>query len=224
MIICVINETINKIDITLLNGGSYYRYIKVIHRFIFFAILFLKYSVLYAIIDIETTGQSATKGKITEIAIYLHNGYEITDSFSSLINPECYIPGFITSLTGIDNEMVRNAPKFYEVARQIVEITQDKIFVAHNVSFDYKFIQEEFRRLGYDYQRKTMCTVRMGRKYIPGHRSYSLGKICDELGISINGRHRAAGDALATTKLFEIILSRKALKESKQPPGQLRLF
>ena len=179
---------------------------------------------MYAIIDIETTGQSATKGKITEIAIYLHNGYEITSSFSSLINPECYIPGFITSLTGIDNEMVKNAPKFYEVARQIVEITQDKIFVAHNVSFDYKFIQEEFKRLGYDYQRKTMCTVRMGRKYIPGYRSYSLGKICDELGISINGRHRAAGDALATTKLFEIILSRKAIKEAKQPPGQLRLF
>jgi len=179
---------------------------------------------LYAIIDIETTGQSAAKGKITEIAIYLHNGYEITSSFSSLINPECYIPGFITSLTGIDNEMVKNAPKFYEVARQIVEITQDKIFVAHNVSFDYKFIQEEFKRLGYDYQRKTMCTVRMGRKYIPGYRSYSLGKICDELGISINGRHRAAGDALATTKLFEIILSRKAIKEAKQPPGQLRLF
>jgi DNA polymerase III subunit epsilon len=179
---------------------------------------------LYAIIDIETTGQSAAKGKITEIAIYIHNGFEITDSFSSLINPECYIPEFITSLTGIDNEMVRNAPKFYEVARQIVEITQDKIFVAHNVSFDYKFIQEEFKRLGYDYQRQTMCTVRMGRKYIPGHRSYSLGKICDELGISINGRHRAAGDALATTKLLEIILSRKALKDTKLPPSQLRLF
>ena len=179
---------------------------------------------MYAIIDIETTGQSAAKGKITEIAIYVHNGYEIIDSFSSLINPECYIPEFITSLTGIDNEMVRNAPKFYEVAKQIVEITQDKIFVAHHVSFDYKFIQEEFRRLGYDYQRKTMCTVRMGRKYIPGYRSYSLGKICDELGISINGRHRAAGDALATTKLFEIILLRKEIKEAKQPPGQLRLF
>jgi len=179
---------------------------------------------LYAIIDIETTGQSAANGKITEIAIFIHDGFEIIDSFSSLINPECYIPGFITNLTGIDNEMVGNAPKFYEVARKIVEITQDKIFVAHNVSFDYKFIQEEFKRLGYDYQRKTMCTVRMCRKFLPGHKSYSLGKICDELDISINGSHRAAGDALATTKLFEIILARKAQKEMKQPPGQLRLF
>jgi len=179
---------------------------------------------LYAIIDIETTGQSAAKGKITEIAIFIHDGFQITDSFSSLINPECYIPSFITDLTGIDNEMVRDAPKFYEVARRVVEMTQDRIFVAHNASFDYRFIQEEFKRLGYDYQRKTMCTVRLGRKFLPGHKSYSLGKICDELGISINGRHRAAGDALATTKLFEIILSRKALKETKQPPGQLRLF
>jgi DNA polymerase III subunit epsilon len=179
---------------------------------------------LYAIIDIETTGQASSTGKITEIAIFIHNGFEITDTFSSLINPECYIPGFITNLTGIDNEMVKNAPRFFEIARQIVEITQDKIFVAHNVSFDYRFIQEEFKRLGYDYQRKTMCTVRMGRKFIPGHKSYSLGRLCDELEISINGRHRAAGDALATVKLFEMILARKALKESKQTPDQLRLF
>lgn len=179
---------------------------------------------MYAIIDIETTGQSSTTGKITEIAIFVHDGFEITDSFTSLINPECYIPGFITSLTGIDNEMVRTAPKFYEVARKIVEITENMVFVAHNVSFDYKFIQEEFKRLGYDYQRKTMCTVRMGRKFIPGYKSYSLGSICNELGISVNGRHRAAGDALATVKLFEMILWRKALKEAKQPPSQLRLF
>jgi DNA polymerase-3 subunit epsilon len=179
---------------------------------------------LYSIIDIETTGQSSAKGKITEIAIYNHDGYQIVDSFCSLINPECYIPGFITNLTGIDNEMVKNSPKFYEIARQIVELTQNTVFVAHNVMFDYKFIQEEFKRLGYDFQRKTMCTVRLGRKYLPGHRSYSLGNLCSELGIQINGRHRAAGDALATVQLLELILAKKAIKESKQPPGQLRLF
>lgn len=179
---------------------------------------------MYAIIDIETTGQSAANGKITEVAIFVHDGFKVIDSFSSLINPECYIPDYIVNLTGINNEMVRNAPKFYEVARRIVEMTNDRIFVAHNVSFDYRFIQEEFKRLGYDYQRKTMCTVRMGRKFLPGHKSYSLGNICDELGISINGRHRAAGDALATVKLFEILLEKKTQKETKQPPGQLRLF
>ncbi len=179
---------------------------------------------MYAIIDIETTGQSFRHGKITEIAIFVHDGFKIISSFNTLINPECYIPGFISNLTGIDNEMVKAAPKFYEVARKIIEMTQDKVFVAHNVSFDYKFVQEEFRQLGYDYQRKTMCTVRMGRKFLPGHQSYSLGKLCDELDISIIGRHRAAGDALATVKLFEIILANKAQKETKQPPGQLRLF
>jgi len=179
---------------------------------------------LFAIIDIETTGQSALKGKITEIAIFIHDGAEIVDSFSSLVNPECYIPQYITELTGISNEMVRDAPKFYEIARRIVEITQDKVFVAHNVSFDYRFVQEEFKRLGYDYQRKTMCTVRLGRKFIPGHRSYSLGNICSELGIAINGRHRAGGDAFATTKLFEIIMEKKRQKETRIPPGQLKLF
>lgn len=179
---------------------------------------------MYAIIDIETTGQAAKTGKITEIAIFIHNGFEITESFTSLINPECYIPGFITNLTGIDNEMVKTAPKFFEVARKIVEMTTDKVFVAHNVSFDYKFIQEEFKRLGYNYERKTMCTVRMGRKFLPGHKSYSLGKLCDELNISINGRHRAAGDALATVKLFELIMARKGLQESKVSQNQLRLF
>ena len=184
----------------------------------------LKKKDLYAIIDIETTGQSLSLGKITDIAIFMYDGVEIVDSFSSLINPECYIPRFITDLTGIDNEMVRDAPKFYEVARQIVEMTHDAVFVAHNVSFDYKFVQEEFKRLGYDYQRQTMCTVRLGRKFLPGHKSYSLGKICDELGIVIDGRHRAAGDALATVKLFELILAQKALKESKLPQEQLRLF
>ena len=179
---------------------------------------------MYAIIDIETTGQAANTGRITEIAIFVHDGFAITDSFSSLINPECYIPGFITNLTGIDNEMVRTAPRFYEIAKRIVEMTQDNVFVAHNVSFDYKFIQHEFKRLGYNYQRNTMCTVRMGRKFLPGYKSYSLGRLCEELGITINGRHRAAGDALATVKLFELILARKALKESKQPTAQLRLF
>lgn len=179
---------------------------------------------MYAIIDIETTGNTYKSGKITELAIYIHNGFEITDSYTSLINPECYIPGFITNLTGIDNEMVKTAPRFYEIARKIVEITDNMVFVAHNVNFDYKFIQEEFKRLGYDYQRKTMCTVRMGRKFLPGHQSYSLGKLCDELGILINGRHRAAGDALATVKLFEMIMNRKAQKETKPDSTQLRLF
>lgn len=169
---------------------------------------------MYAIIDIETTGTSYRKGKITEIAIYIHNGQEVTDSFSSLVNPECDIPWYITRLTGISNEMVINAPKFYEIAKKIVEITAGKIFIAHNVGFDYNFIKEEFSRLGYDYVRKTMCTVQLSRKLLPGYKSYSLGKLCPELNININGRHRAAGDALATVKLFEILLEQNCNKET----------
>ena len=174
----------------------------------FLFILLKKVEKLYNIIDIETTGHRASDGKITEIAIYVHNGIKIVDSFCTLINPECHIPYFITKLTGIDDNMVKDAPKFYEVAKKVIEITAGNIFVAHNVSFDYKFIQEEFKRLEYNYKRKTMCTVKLGRKYFPGHASYSLGKICSDLNIEINGRHRAAGDALATVKLFELILEK----------------
>jgi DNA polymerase-3 subunit epsilon len=161
---------------------------------------------MFAILDIETTGGSPKFNRMTEIAIYIFDGTRIIEEFSTLINPEVEIPYFITNLTGISNEMVENAPKFYEVAKKIVELTEGKILVGHNVSFDYSFIQNEFRQLGYVYNRKTLCTVRLSRKTFPGHRSYSLGKICEQLGIQINGRHRAKGDAFATLKLFETIL------------------
>ena len=160
---------------------------------------------MYAILDIETTGLSPKREKITEIAIYIHDGEKIVDEFSTLLNPEVDIPYRITQLTGINNKMVNDAPKFYEVARKIVEMTEDAIIVGHNVSFDYNFIRKEFREFGYDFQRKKLCTVQLSRKLLPGRRSYSLGKLCNELGIIITDRHRAAGDALATVKLFEIL-------------------
>ena len=169
---------------------------------------------MYAIIDVETTGTGASYGKITEIAIVLHNGEAVTETYNTLINPECNIPWNITRLTGITNDMVAGAPKFYEVAKKIVELTAGRIFVAHNAQFDYSFIKEEFKRLGYDFKRKTICTVKLGRKLLPGHRSYSLGNICADLGIQITDRHRAIGDALATAKLFDILLSQNNLLES----------
>ena len=179
---------------------------------------------MFSIIDIETTGQSAGKGKITEIAVYVHNGTGIVRSFESLINPECYIPFYITKLTGIDNHMVAGAPKFYEIAKTIVEITAGTTFVAHNVSFDYGFVRAEFKKLGYDYNRKTMCTIKLSRKYLPGHQSYSLGRLCQDLNIRIEGRHRAAGDALATVKLFEIIMDKHNRQGSIQTGMQTSLF
>jgi len=179
---------------------------------------------LFSIIDIETTGNQYKFGKITEIAIYQHNGQKITDSYSTLINPEMDIPFFITDLTGIDNKMVKDAPKFYEVAKTIVEMTLGRTFVAHNVQFDYKFIRQEFARLGYDYSRKTMCTVQLSRRLLPGHRSYSLGRLCSDLGIAIDGRHRAAGDALATAKLFDVLIQKNKEKGNPKYLNNLRLF
>ena len=108
-------------------------------------------------------------------------------------------------MTGISDGMVKEAPKFHEVAKKIVEFTEGCIFVAHNVNFDYGVIRHEFRKLGYDYRRKNLCTVVASRKILPGHDSYSLGKLTKDLGIKIKGRHRAGGDALATAKLFTIL-------------------
>ena len=163
---------------------------------------------MFAIIDIETTGGSPKTEKITEIAIYVHDGLRIVDEFVTLVNPEIRIPYFITGLTGITNEMVADAPKFYEIARKIVELTEDKVFVAHNVNFDYSFIRQEFKSLGFEYNRKTLDTIRLARQVVPGLKSYALGKLCDTIGIPLNGRHRAGGDALATVRLLEELLNR----------------
>jgi DNA polymerase-3 subunit epsilon len=163
---------------------------------------------MYAIIDIETTGGSPRLEKITEIAIYLHDGERITDEYVSLINPERNIPYFITNLTGITNEMVEDAPRFFEIAKKIVEMTEGRTFVAHNARFDYSFLRQEFKSLGFNFKRNILDTVTLARKLIPGHRSYSLGNICKDLNISINGRHRAAGDSLATVRLFEILMEK----------------
>ena len=163
---------------------------------------------MYAVIDIETTGGSARLERITEIAVYIHDGEKIVEEYSTLINPERNIPYFITSMTGITNEMVEEAPKFYEVARRIVELTEGHIFVAHNARFDYSFIRQEFSNLGFSFKRPMLDTVSLSRKLLPGHRSYSLGNLCNDLGIEINGRHRASGDALATVKLLELLIAK----------------
>ncbi|MBN2633202.1 MAG: GIY-YIG nuclease family protein [Bacteroidales bacterium] len=163
---------------------------------------------MYAIVDIETTGGSAKLEKITEVAVFLHDGEDITGEYSTLINPERKIPYYITNITGITNEMVENAPKFFEVARTIVELTEGRTFVAHNARFDYSFIRQEFKSLGYNFNRNILDTVALSRKLFPGHRSYSLGNICRDLNIEIHDRHRAAGDALATVRLFELLLGR----------------
>jgi DNA polymerase-3 subunit epsilon len=161
----------------------------------------------YAVVDVETTGGMSARHRITEIAIFVHDGRQIVEEFSTLLNPEAIIPYGITRLTGISNEMVADAPRFCEVAKTIVELTRGRIFVAHHAAFDYHFIRSEFLRLGYSFKSETLCTVRLSRRLIPGQPSYSLGNLCESLQIQIHDRHRAAGDARATVILLERLLS-----------------
>ena len=168
---------------------------------------------MYAILDIETTGGQFNEEGITEIAIYKFDGHEIVDQFISLVNPEIPIQPFVVKLTGINDAMLRSAPKFFEVAKRIIEMTNDCVLVAHNAEFDYRILRTEFRRLGYDFKQKTLCTVELSKKLLPEQTSHSLGKLVRALGIPMADRHRASGDALATVKLFKLLLDKDLNKE-----------
>lgn len=167
---------------------------------------------MFAIIDIETCGGKFEyrRGHVIEICILIHDGLTVVDKFSTLINPQCYISPTFVRISGITNEMVESAPTFAQVANKIWEMTKDRIFVAHNVGFDYGFIKEEFASFGAKFKRDTLCTVRLSRKLIPGKKSYSLGNLCESLGIDNSARHRAEGDAVATAKLFNILMQVKS--------------
>jgi DNA polymerase-3 subunit epsilon len=176
---------------------------------------------MYAIVDIETTGGYADHHRITEIAIYHHDGLQITDLYHTLLNPGRKIPQFITGLTGITSRMVEEAPAFETVAEEIMGWLKDRIFVAHNAHFDFSFLKKEFEGVGVNWQTKKLCTVRLSRKIIPGLESYSLGRLAESLGIKIPDRHRAGGDAQATARIFSLLLQRdqdgvisKALKRN----------
>ncbi len=185
----------------------------------------------FAIVDIETTGGSAIREKIIEIAIVVFDGEKIIDSFESLVHPERSIPAFITRITGITDDMLVDAPKFYEIAKKIIEITENCIFVAHNSRFDYSFVQEEFNRLGYTYTRKQLCTVKLFRKFFPGLRSYALGNLIQEFNIRVDSRHRAMADVIATLDILKLGLKIPesestlnnifgiSIRETKFPPG-----
>jgi DNA polymerase-3 subunit epsilon len=169
---------------------------------------------LYAIVDIETTGGHASGSGITEVAIYIHDGNKVLESFQTLINPQQNIPVYITALTGINNAMLVSAPTFDEVAPEIFELLNNHIFVAHNVNFDYSFLKHHLKTAGYELNIKKLCTIRLCRKVFPGLPSYSLGNLCRNLNIEIENRHRADGDAKATVILFDKIL---------QSDGQLHI-
>jgi DNA polymerase-3 subunit epsilon len=157
----------------------------------------------FAIVDIETTGGTANNCGITEIAILIHDGEKVIEEFESLINPEQVIPTYITGLTGIDNSMIQNAPTFDELSGKLWELLYGRVFVAHSVNFDYGFVRESFKRANREFKADKLCTVRLARKIIPGLSSYSLGRICEIRNIPILARHRAMGDARATSVLFD---------------------
>jgi DNA polymerase-3 subunit epsilon len=161
---------------------------------------------LYAVVDIETTGSYASANGITEIAIYISDGTRITDTYSTLVNPNQPIPHYIQAMTGITDEMVSKAPAFEKVAKKVYKLLNDKIFIAHNVNFDYSFVKSHLEAHGFSFNTKKLCTVRLGRKIFPGLNSYSLGNFCQAMGISNSARHRATGDAEATTHLFHMMV------------------
>lgn len=163
---------------------------------------------MYAIVDIETTGGHAGSNGITEIAICIHNGKKVVERYSTLVNPKREIPIYITALTGITNEMVESAPVFDDVAHDIYHLLNNKIFVAHNVNFDYSFVRHHLAASGYELNSNKLCTVRLSRKIIPGLPGYGLGKLCQHLGIQNESRHRAMGDAEATSQLFSLLMQK----------------
>jgi len=160
----------------------------------------------YAIVDLETTGGNARTSRVIEVAVLAFDGNKVIDEYSTLVNPGIQVPGFITNLTGITTDMLADAPSFEEVADQVASITRDRIFVAHNVGFDYSFLRNEFKKTDRQFIRKRLCTVRLTRTVFPKLKSYSLGNICRKLDIPIEGRHRAYGDARATTALLKHLI------------------
>ncbi len=162
---------------------------------------------LFAIVDIETTGGAAANSGITEVAIFIHDGEKVIEEYVTLINPQRAIPTYITALTGINNAMVASAPSFEDVAEKIYELLKDKVFIAHNVNFDFSFIKEHLQQSGIKFLVPKLCTVRLSRKAFPGFTSYSLGTLCRQLDIDLENRHRARGDAAATVLLFEKVLN-----------------
>lgn len=184
----------------------------------------------YAIVDIETTGGNASGSRITEIAIIIHDGKNVIDRYETLVNPEQDIPLSIFGLTGINNEMVANAPIFDDISEKVLEMLTDRIFVAHNVNFDYSFVHHQLEQAGFKWSAKKLCTVRAARKIKPGLGSYSLGNLCNSLNIDLENRHRAGGDADATAILFSLLLEwddageiekmiKKTAQDQRLPPN-----
>lgn len=148
----------------------------------------------YVFLDLETTGATPLKDRITEIAlIRFEDGVEVS-RWQTLVNPEVAIPDFIQQLTGITNTMVANAPTFKQVAGDLLDYLEDTILCAHNVRFDHGFLKSEFKRIGITLRQNVLCTVKLSRKLYPQHRSHALDAIISRHQLTCQARHRAMGD------------------------------
>jgi DNA polymerase-3 subunit epsilon len=176
----------------------------------------------FVVVDVETTGMNSVDDRITEIAMMkVHDGV-LVDEFSTLINPLITIPAFITSMTGIDNVMVHDAPTAREVVPFVAEFLGDSIFVAHNASFDWGFVTQTARReRGIELRNPTLCTVKLSSRILPNLPSKSLGPVAEHLNITIPERHRASGDAYATALVLVKYLSYVQRKEGLKTTDEL---
>lgn len=174
------------------------------------------FALMYAIVDIETTGSFASENGITEIAIILFNGSEVEERYSTLVQPRYPIPKFVSHLTGITNAMVASAPLFSEIALVVHRMLHNRIFVAHNVNFDYSFIKYHLRECGFEWNTKKLCTLKLAREAFPGMQKYGLESLCRNLEIPVENRHRAGGDADATCIIFDMILKKGGEKIIQQ--------
>ncbi len=148
-----------------------------------------------------------------EIALFRYDGSEITDQLISLVHPHREVQQYVTKITGITPKMLMRAPRFHEIAKRILELTRDAVLVGHNVDFDYRMLRQEFGRLGYPFEIKTLDTIALAEKLIPGLPAYGLDRICEELGIYRAQRHRAEGDARATLELFGMLQEKDKQKD-----------
>lgn len=168
---------------------------------------------MYCILDIESSGGAFGKEAIIEIALYRYDGDKIVDQLISLVHPHVSVQPFVSRMTGITPKMLQRAPRFHEIAKRIVEITEGCILVGHNVPFDYRMLRQEFLRLGYPFELSTIDTIDLSKELIPGLQAYGLDKMCKELNITNTAKHRADGDALATLELFKILIEKDEKKE-----------
>ncbi len=163
----------------------------------------------YVVVDTETTGGRHGSGdRITEIAAVIIRDGEIVELFETLVNPERSIPYFVSQLTNITWDMVKDKPTFDRVAPEVMRVLDGNVFVAHNMMFDWRFVTSELSRsTGRKLQGRRLCTVKMARKVLPQLSRRSLDHVARYYGVEIHGRHRAGGDALATAKCMLRMLS-----------------